>query len=190
MRILLATFFICLLLCSNAVASEAEGTFNKTLELQGIQFSVTCPNNSSINTLKIVPTGLKINNAVIDQEIDGTVVGAEMADLNADGSPEIYVYVTSAGSGSYGSLVAYTANQNKSLSEIYLPIISDDESLAKGYMGHDTYAIGEGVLLHRFPVYRDGDTNANPTGGIRQIQYKLVQGEAGWILKVDPEVER
>jgi hypothetical protein len=188
MRILLVTSFLCLLF-SSIVASEVEGTFNKTLELQGIQFSVTCPNNSSINTVKIVPTGLKINNAAIVQEIDGTVVGAEVADLNADGSPEIYVYVTSAGSGSYGSLVAYAANRNKSLSEIYLPVISDDENLAKGYMGHDTYVIGEGVLLHRFPVYLDGDTNANPSGGIRQIQYKLVQGEAGWILKVDPEVE-
>jgi hypothetical protein len=56
-------------------------------------------------------------------------------------------------------------------------------------MGHDAYAVGEGVLLHRFPIYRDGDTNANPTGGIRQVQYKLVQGEAGWILKVDREIE-
>jgi hypothetical protein len=189
MRIFLAVPFIYLLLSCNAVASDAEGSFNQTLELQGIKFYVMCPNNSSINTVKIVPTGLRINNAAIDQEIDGTVVGAEVADLNADGSPEIYVYVTSAGSGSYGSLVAYAANQNKLLSEIYLPVVSDNEKLAKGYMGHDAYAVGEGVFLHRFPIYSDGDTNANPTGGIRQVQYKLVQGEAGWILKVDREIE-
>jgi hypothetical protein len=189
MRILLATSFICLLLCSTAVASEAEGTFNKTLELQGVQFSVTCPNNSSINTVKIVPTGLKINNDVIDQEIDGTVVGAEVADLNADGSPEIYVYANSAGSGSYGSLIAYTANQNKSLSEIYLPAVNDNEKQAKGYMGHDAFAVGEAALLRRFPVYREGDSNANPTGGMRQIHYRLVQGKAGWLLKAYQEVE-
>ena len=49
----------------------------------------------------------------------GSVSGAEVADPNADGSPK--VYVTSAGSGSYGSLVAYAANHRKSLSEIVLP---------------------------------------------------------------------
>ena len=117
------------------------------------------------------------------------VTGAEVADLNADGSPEIYVYVTSAGSGSYGSLVAYSVNRRKSLSEIYLPPVTEDKAASKGYMGHDEFAVGEGALLHRFPVYRDTDTNAKPTGGTRQLQYKLVPGEAGWVLKVDRMVE-
>ena len=53
--------------------------------------------------------------------ISTPVAGAEVADINWDGSPEIYVYVTSASSGSYGSLVAYLANRRKSLSEIHLP---------------------------------------------------------------------
>ena len=121
--------------------------------------------------------------------IEGTVTGAEVADLNVDGSPEIYVYVTSAGSGSYGSLVAYSANRRKSLSEIYLPSVTQDKMASKGYQGHDEFAVLEGVLGHRFPVYRDTDTNARPTGGTRQLQYKLVPGEAGWILKVDRVVE-
>ncbi len=56
----------------------------------------------------------------MEQEIDGTVSGVEIADFNSDGSPEIYVYVTSAGSGSYGDLVAYSSNNNKSISGIYL----------------------------------------------------------------------
>jgi hypothetical protein len=43
----------------------------------------------------------------------------------------------------------------------------------------------ESTLVRRFPVYRDKDTNAQPTGGTRQIQYKLKAGEAGWILKPD-----
>jgi hypothetical protein len=50
--------------------------------------------------LTITPSGLSIANDVIKQEIDGSVTGAEVADVNADGSPEIYVYVNSAGSGS------------------------------------------------------------------------------------------
>lgn len=171
-------------------ASTVTGvSFDRTLELQGIRFHVTSANESSINTLHIVPDGLEIDNSPIVRTIEGTVTGAEVADLNVDGSPEIYVYVTSAGSGSYGSLVAYSANRRKSLSEIYLPPVTQDKMASKGYQGHDEFAVLEGVLGHRFPVYRDTDTNAKPTGGTRQLQYKLVPGEAGWILKVDRVVE-
>ena len=52
-------------------------------------------------------------------------------------------------------------------------------------MGHDEFAVEENTLVRRFPVYKDGDTNSQPTGGTRQIQYKLKAGEAGWILRPD-----
>jgi hypothetical protein len=176
-----------------AASSPASGAplvpFDKTLVLNGVTFRVTSANNSSLNTLRIVPTGLEIDNSPISREIDGTVMGAEVADLNADGSPEIYVYVTSAGSGSYGSLVAYAANRRKSLSEIYLPPISQNPAASRGYMGHDEFAVVENVLVQRFPIYRDTDTNARPTGGTRQLQYRLVAGEAAWILKLDRMVD-
>lgn len=38
-------------------------------------------------------------------------------------------------------------------------------------------------------VPRDKDTKAPPTGGIRQIPYKLKVGEAGWVLKPDQTVD-
>jgi hypothetical protein len=158
--------------------------FERTLTLQGVSFGIACSNNSSVNMLEIVASGLETDNSPISRQIDGQVTGAEVADLNADGSPEIYVYVTSAGSGSYGSLVAYSANRRKSLSEIYLPPVDPNAPIWKGYMGHDEFAVVENVLARRFPVYRPGDTNAKPTGAVRQLQYKLVPGEAGWLLKL------
>ena len=189
MRILLSGLLFGLLLGNGVAKAEGGNGFSQTVELQGISFRVTCPNDSSINILHVAPSGLSIDNATIEQEIDGTVSGTEMADLNADGYPELYVYVTSAGSGSYGLLIAYGSNRNKSISAIYLPSVSENKKLAKGYMGHDEFAVGEGALLHRFPIYREGDNNANPTGGMRQIQYKLIQGEAGWVLNVDRTIE-
>ncbi len=178
--------------CKAAAAAPAPAGpngFDRTLELRGVTFRVTCANDSSLPTLRIVPTGLEIDNTPITREADGTVVGAEVADLNVDGSPEIYVYVQSAGSGSYGSLVAYSANNRKSLSEIYLPPVSENPKASKGYMGHDQFAVVENTLVQRFPLYRPGDTNANPTGGTRQLQYKLARGEAGWVLRVDKIVD-
>jgi hypothetical protein len=174
---------------ATAPAASASARFDRTLELHGVTFSVTCDNDSSISQLSIVPAGLEIDNTAITQDVDGQVMGAEVADLDANGSPELYVYVRSAGSGSYGSLVAYAANNRKSLSGIYLPPVADNGTIAKGYMGHDEFAVVENRLVQRFPVYRDDDTNAKPTGGTRQIQYKLVPGEAGWRLAVDRVVE-
>jgi hypothetical protein len=159
-------------------------SFDQVLELQGITFHVTCPNASSINEVSIVPAGLEIDNSPIVREVDGSVVGAEVADLDANGSPEIYVYVSSAGSGSYGSLVAYAANNRKSLSDIYLPPLDREPQAAVGYMGHDRFSIVERNLGRRFPVYREGDTNAQPSGGTRQLRYRLEPGEAGWILRL------
>jgi hypothetical protein len=163
--------------------------FDRTLTLQGISFRISTPNDTSVNTLEIIPSGLEIDNSTIVRKIDGRVTGAEVADLDADGSPEIYVYVNSAGSGSYGSLVAYSANRRKSLSEIYLPPIAENKTASEGYMGHDEFAVVESTFVQRFPLYRDSDIQAKPTGGTRQLQYKLVPGEASWILKLDKTVE-
>ena len=167
-----------------AASTTALKGFDKVLKLQGITFHVQATNKGSLNQLTITPSGLEIVNDVIKQEIDGSVTGAEVADINADGSPEIYVYITSAGSGSYGSLVAYSANNKKSLSEIYLAPLEDDKKNSVGYMGHDEFTIIENSFARRFPIYNEGDANCCPKGGTRQLQYKLVPGEATWQLKL------
>ena len=56
-------------------------------------------------------------------------------------------------------------------------------------MGHDEFSVVELNLARRFPIYLEGDTNASPSGGTRQLQYKLVAGEAGLILQLDRVVE-
>ena len=178
-----------LALAGSPGVSPAADAFDQKLVLQGITFHVRCPNDSSAPTVTITPSGLAIDNSPMTKEVDGHVVLAEVADLNVDGSPEIYVYAQSAGSGSYASLVAYSANKKKSLSEIYIPPITDDPKASKGYRGHDEFRVVESTLVRRFPVYREGDTNAKPTGGTRQIQYKLAAGEAGWLLRADKVVE-
>jgi hypothetical protein len=135
--------------------------------------------------LKIVPGGLSIDNAPIVRAIEGQIIGAEVADLNVDGSPEVYVYIRSGGSGRFGSLVAFSANQRKSLSEIHLPPLSDDPRSAQGYRGHDDFAVVESTLARRFPVYKDGDHAASPSGGVRQLHYKLKPGESNWQLQLE-----
>lgn len=74
----------------------------------------------------------------------------------------------------YGKLIRYSVNDGKSVSQVHLPEISGNKEVDIGYMGHDEMAIVENSFCQRFPIYKDGDSNANPTGGMRQIQYKLV----------------
>lgn len=139
--------------------------------------------------LSIKPSGLEINNQENTHEIYGTISGVEIGDLNKDSYPELLVYITSVGSGSYGSIIAYSVNNGKSMSQIYLPDLSGNKEISKGYMGHDEFAIVENTFVQRFPIYNPGDSNAEPTGGTRQIQYKLVDGEASRKFEVDKVVE-
>ena len=45
------------------------GPFDKSMMVQGVKFRVVCANNSSVNRLEIIPTGLKIDNRPISREI-------------------------------------------------------------------------------------------------------------------------
>ena len=171
----------------SSVTSQETG-FNTELTYPGskISFKVSVKGDS----LVIQPSGLSISNETLYHDITGyTVVNAEIGDLNIDSYPEVFVYLTSDGSGSYGKFIGYSVNNGKSVSQVYLPEISENNEVNKGYMGHDEMAIVENTFCQRFPIYKDGDSNANPTGGTRQIQYKLVDGETGRILKIDKVLE-
>ncbi len=158
--------------------------FDQRLELQGIGFGVSSPNAATANSVTVTTTGLEIDNSPWESPADGDVVGAEVGDLDANGSPEIYVYVRSRDPDARGSLVGYAANYRKSLSAIYLPPLSDDPAAVAGYRGHDEFALVERSLARRFPLYAgDGDA-AVPTAKTRHLQYRLVAGEAGWRLEL------
>ena len=150
-----------------------------------VGFTLQATSGSSLNSLTLTPIGLEIENAPQTVELDGTAYLAELADLDANGWPEVYVYVSSAGSGSYGSLAAYAVNNGKSATPIYLPPLDANAEASEGYQGHDEFRVVENRLVRRYPIYMAGDTNAQPSGGTRQVQYRLVAGEAGWELQVD-----
>ncbi|VVP76416.1 hypothetical protein PS925_00051 [Pseudomonas fluorescens] len=157
--------------------------FEQTLELQGIRFHVSREQVDGQPVLRIEPKGLEIDNSAITRPLKGDIVRAEIADLNNDGSPEIYVFTRISGRGMPGDVIAYSANNKKSLSEIYLPPVSDNPKIAEGYQGEDSFAVVENALVQRFPVYDSTDASAGRTGKMRQVQYTLVAGEAGWVLR-------
>ncbi|OYQ19199.1 hypothetical protein B7L09_13485 [Pseudomonas mandelii] len=174
---------------SPADTSDSTRPFDQTLELQGIRFHVTTEGIDDHRVLRISPQGLETDNSDITRPLTGNVVRAEVADLDRDGSPELYVFARSPGRGLPGELVAYSANRKKSLSEIYLPPVSEDVKAAEGYQGEDEFAVVENVLVRRFPVYESADAGAGRTGKMREVRYRLMAGEAGWVLRGDGVTE-
>jgi hypothetical protein len=169
----------------NPIQEGQKTIFQKTLTLQNISFDISTTGEGSISELTIQPKGLEIDNQKTTLELVGQVTNAEIEDLNSDGFPEILIYTVSAGSGSYGSVIGYSVNKGKSLSQIYFPELSNNKEASIGYMGHDEFAIIETSLARKFPIYKTDDSNSNPTGGTRQIEYKLKDGEASRLFVID-----
>ncbi len=107
---------------------------------------------------------------------DGTVIQMWIVDLARDGITDIVVWTQSTGSGSYGVLDLYQHTKGKFIS---MPMHDLEESHLIGYNGHDTYTIENDKILRAFPVYEEGDVNAEPTGGVRKLEYDLQK--AFWI---------
>lgn len=163
--------------------------FAQQLRLMGVQFDVACSNSGNSNTLSIKPTGLTIDNTPITRPIEGHCTGAEVGDLNVDGAPELYVYLHTSGPQQLGSLVAYSTNHGKSLSEISLPALRDHPAASVDYQGRDDFALVENNLVRRFPIPAKTNPRTHYTVHNRQLQYKLKAGEATMQLYVDRMVE-
>lgn len=112
-----------------------------------------------------VPLFVVVNDSISHNLYGYQVSHIETGDLNVDGYPEVYVFLRSTTPERCGALIAYSPNNGKSLSQIYLPKIEDDEKLAQEYAGHDEMEIVENSLCRRFPI--------KGTNKMQQMQYHL-----------------
>jgi hypothetical protein len=165
------------------ISAEAPKEY-KTKTGKTIIISETHPTGQSLSTIEIITKDFEHNYPEIYQDRD-PISDIFVADLDGNGFDEIYIITTSAGSGSYKTVLGFASNKDKSLSMINFPEIQARDENFKGYMGHDTFKIEDQKLLRTFPIYNEGDTNQNPTGGTRKLVYGLYPGEAMWQLKVE-----
>jgi hypothetical protein len=109
-------------------------------------------------------------------ERDGTIANVWLRDLGGDGTIDLIVTTTSAGSGSYGSAAVYALAAGGIARREMAPF---DPSGAPGYRGHDTFSILNGELWRSNPIYGAGDANAKPTGGLARYRYDFAQNR--WV---------
>jgi len=154
----------------------------------GKEFIVlTKSQSASLNDITVIPKGFENTKENFEVKDADPVVDVFTADLNSDGFDELYVVTRSAGSGGYATIYAWSSNNDKSVTPVYFRELpeKDQEEVFKGYMGHDSVYVEKDRLIRKFPVYKDGDANCCPSGGIKVVKYALKQGEASWLLEVD-----
>jgi hypothetical protein len=149
-----------------------------------IIISETHPVGQSVSTIKISTEGFEHNYPKIYEDRD-PISDVLIADLDSNGFDEIYIITTSAGTGSYGTVLGLASNKDKSLSMINFPEIQEGDRNFEGYMGHDAFRIEDRTLVRIFPIYNRGDINQNPTGRKRKLFYGLYPGEAMWQLNLE-----
>jgi Periplasmic lysozyme inhibitor of I-type lysozyme len=200
MRIIIALLFV-VLLCGCGKKDDTK-TAHKIVENKmvindyktksGKSFQVISRKlNESLTDILVIGIGFENSKDTIKFMEAEPFNTAFLADLNNDGFEELYIITKSAGSGSYLNIHGVASNKDKSYSNIAIQTISEkDLNEGKdffGYMGHDKITAEKDALVREFPVYKQGDTNNNPTGGNRKIYYKLTQGENSFQLKAAPK---
>ena len=166
-------------------SEDGKGQIYKTKS--GKTFTVTEEKlSASISKITVLPMGFSEVNDELQMEEGDPFDHAFIADINNDGFDELYIITRSTGSGSYAKIYGFASNKDKSVTSIYNPELSDADfsTLFKGYMGHDRFYIEDNKLLRKYPVYKKEDSNDNPTGGDKIVEYQLKMGEASWILEI------
>ncbi|MBC5992749.1 hypothetical protein [Pontibacter cellulosilyticus] len=147
-----------------------EVSYEERLQGGGMRFDVRTTGLGSQRSLAIIVERDEQLPVRIDEAIEGTVTKSVVADLNDNKKPELLVFVSGSGSGSYGKVYGYEF-EREYWGELTIPELSPE--LQKDYMGHDEFKVVNDRLIRTFPIYLETDPNCCPTGGTRTITYTL-----------------
>lgn len=168
-----------IIVCLSAAFQSDFPPFLRLLSFSGYRFSINATATGPVRQLRIEASRGSTLLTSFSAVTDGPVVGAQVADLDQNHFPELYVFMCSDGSGSFGRVYGW-----QFLTQRKAEIKSINWKLTDAaYMGHDSLWVENTVLCRRFPLYRPGDSNAQPTGGTRTIRYRLEPAGTNFILK-------
>ena len=165
-------------------SASAQINFEKidtTMKIGKYGFKVNCRNKEvKSNQLSIRPLGYESPaNETMNFPVRGRISALQVDDLNSDGLADLIMIVYSDSAAIHGTAFALISDGDKSLLPCALSDPALDGKINNGYKGHDTFSMLEGTLLERFPIFKPGDADDKPTGGMRTIQYNVTKGESG-----------
>lgn len=177
--VLLSTVVTLVLTASNSQAQTVR-KFDSSMKIGKVGYKVSSSNrNPERNSINISPIGFDNSMRDFAFEIKGRVRRAEVDDLNRDNFPDLVLYIYTNDTLNKGTVVCISSESNTSVVPIVFPDIVDDPKLRDGYRGFDEFMLMEGVLTRRFPLFTTDSSGAQPTGKIRQVMYRVGEGEKG-----------
>ncbi|KGE87910.1 MAG: hypothetical protein ACE362_13770 [Phaeodactylibacter xiamenensis] len=156
-------------------APPATGPFEEKLTEGTVSFIVESPNSSS-NYFTLNTEGMSVRNEETKMEINGAVVRAQLADLNQDSYPEVYIF-TRTDDGTK-EVYAFASYRNRSYGQIYMAE-AENTANQRGREGVETFELTETALLRKFSTPQNGQRNGNP----QMITYALKKGETSYRLE-------
>ena len=157
----------------------APSSYHKISEL-GLLVTVDGGTGSSLRDIEVQVQDTMLPGLISRKlQLDGEITRTHIADLNNDQKKEVYIFNTTSGSGSYGSVVGWQLEGNK-LDTIIMDPGEPERDAA--YMGHDSFYLQAPYIYRNYPVYRENDPNCCPTGGEKTIKYSLTRKAGHWRL--------
>ena len=123
--------------------------------------------SASLEYCQVKVTGEKNESFILRMDME-IAEASWVTDVDRDGNFEVLILGRSAGSGSFGEIRVFEWD-GKALAARPLPELTPKQ--ATGYYGHDAFRVGTSQIVREFPVYKPGDPNASPTGGLRRLVY-------------------
>jgi hypothetical protein len=186
MKCLLCTLATCLLFTTLTEGQVQYRKYDTLMTIGKTGFRFYCRNRIiSQNEVRVKPYGFENSARDLNFYTKGLVYSALVDDLNNDGFPDLVLFIKTDTAGIYGTVYVFASDQNKNIVPIAMPDLMLDGKLDVGYRGHDEFTMMEGTIMRKFPLYKTGDENNNPTGGRRAIQYTIVgNSDSGYKFKV------
>ncbi len=161
-------------------AATVDYQFDRELQFNIYRFLVSAPDSGRVRTVTIKAYRGELLLTKFTVRVDGAVTGTDVADLDGNRFPELYIFSTSDGSGSFGRVYAWQFMPERK-ADISLPRNWLPEPV-QGYMGHDSLWVENNILRRKYPMYWAGDANATSSGGYRIVRYQLEPAGTGYAL--------
>lgn len=157
-------------------------SFRKTVQQGGYVFDVASrpADGCGVQIIQVIVRRSGKQLAIFKADVDFMVEDTWAVDMDGDGKPELAVASRSSRDGSPGTFDVYWL-EDKALRRASLP--ADDEGA--GYLGHDRFRLDNGRIVRSFPVYRIGDPDNRPSGGMRTMRYGFHDGKLNLNVKSD-----
>lgn len=140
----------------------------KTKNNKFYQITEDCSEGNIIAKTTIKTFGFKKDKEIVLSE--GTTINSVfLADLNNDGFDEIYIQ-TDSGNSACNDFLAYTSNMKNDLKTIK---VNYPKRVMSENIRAECFSLKNGKLYIKYQIYKENDPECCPSGGEKEIQYKL-----------------